>query len=616
MFKIDENYSDYYDDTDVVRYPGGKAINSSGVDTTDGTPWLAKMFNNTIGWMQALVIKVYGNLNGISSEPENVQRSDIVNALEKMRTDNNAAERTISDGKYLPFSGGTVTGNLAVTGETDLKKTTVDGDLQVNGNITESGEAYETHAEQIYTKSDLIVSRDGAVAALSPEEYSGILVRKADGTNDVAIAVDSDGNARVGNYELVIVYSENGTHFFSDPELTNPVTIPAGITPRPLAGVANRYYYAGTDDTQPVATREEESSMTDGYGVTWNATKKCLETTFIPSGAVIPTNIAGDTTVQSVVADRCFYFTASSGCTLTLGNGAHVGIKVRIINTTSLTHTLSCTSVSVNVPHILPMANIEIMWNGTAWQNISGEAVGSTWVQRSQQENPFDVFPCSAWTELVNRNGAFERSENAPTTIYSLDGTTFYADVERERPIDISGLGTANDTGNTVYNSRGELMKIYSGSWTGENVGIGITGGASTVTLKVSNMPEHYHTTAIGSASGAFSGETEGAGAHTGRITTRTAWDGSVIPAQFYGDGVLKANNDWGAPNARTAYESSWQADGRCSSITLSVGDHKHDISGSISVDFGTKNTDSKGSGTAFSIIPPYIGTRIWKRTA
>ena len=469
MFKIDENYSDYYDDTDVVRYPGGKAINSSGVDTTDGTPWLAKMFNNTIGWMQALVIKVYGNLNGISSEPENVQRSDIVNALEKMRTDNNAAERTISDGKYLPFSGGTVTGNLAVTGETDLKKTTVDGDLQVNGNITESGEAYETHAEQIYTRSDLVVARDGAVAALSPEEYAGILVRLADGTNDVAIAVDSDGNARVGNYELVIVYSENGTHFFSDPELTNPVTIPAGVTPRPLAGVANRYYYAGTDDTQPIATRDAESNMTDGYGVTWDAATKSLKTTFIPSGAVIPTNIAGDTTVSSVVADRCFYFTASSSCTFTLGNAAQIGIKVRIINTTSHTHTLSCASVSVNVPKILPMANVEIMWNGTAWQNISGEAVGSTWVQRSQQESPFDVFPCSAWTELVNRNGAFERSENAPVSIYTLDGVTFYADVERERPIDISGLGTATDTGNTEYNSRGEQMKIYSGDWTSGN---------------------------------------------------------------------------------------------------------------------------------------------------
>ena len=72
MFKIDENYSDYFDDTDVTKYPGGKAINSSGVDTTDGTPWLDKMFNNCIGWMQALVIKARGNLNGISGEPENV----------------------------------------------------------------------------------------------------------------------------------------------------------------------------------------------------------------------------------------------------------------------------------------------------------------------------------------------------------------------------------------------------------------------------------------------------------------------------------------------------------------------------------------------------------------
>ena len=104
MFKIDENYSDYYKN-DPVKYPGGGAIDSSGVDTIDGTPWLAKIFDNCVGWMQALYIKAFGSLNGISNEPENAQTSDVVRALEKIQTDNNTAQRTISDEKYLPMEG-------------------------------------------------------------------------------------------------------------------------------------------------------------------------------------------------------------------------------------------------------------------------------------------------------------------------------------------------------------------------------------------------------------------------------------------------------------------------------------------------------------------------------
>ena len=104
MFKIDENYSDYYKN-DPVKYPGGGAINSSGPDAIDGTPWLAKIFDNCVGWMQALYIKAFGSLNGISNEPENAQTSDVVRALEKIQTDNNTAQRTISDEKYLLIEG-------------------------------------------------------------------------------------------------------------------------------------------------------------------------------------------------------------------------------------------------------------------------------------------------------------------------------------------------------------------------------------------------------------------------------------------------------------------------------------------------------------------------------
>ena len=642
MFKIDENYSDYYDDTDDVRYPGGKAINSSSVDTTDGTPWLAKMFNNTIGWMQALYIKAFGSLTGISGDAENAQTSDVVRALDKIRGDNNAAERTISENTYFKKTGGVISGD-----------TSVEGQLHVKGDLIVDGTGEEIISTELKVGADTITLREGNPIGLATRELAGVVTRNYDGQgNNNIIAIDADGNARVGDIDIAtrLLYSSDGNNFFEDEALTVAATIGQDEVVRDTGNTTSGgvKIYEGTtfsnNNTQPMATREEESNMVDGYGVTWNANKKCLETTFIPSGAVIPQNIQADTTITGIVADKCVYITAANAITLTLANASQVGIKIRIINTTGLTHTLSLTSVSINVPHILPMANVEIMWNGTAWQNISGEAVGSTWVQRSQQESPFDVFPCSAWTELVNRNGAFERSENAPTTIYSLDGTTFYADVERERPIDITGLGTATDTGNTVYNSRGELMKIYAGSWSGGNVGIGSTGGASTATLSVANMPNHKHSVALGSLSGSINAgsissaaknwngsqwaddglamdiywggnsgrdysplwhigfATSGSGA--GVVWNRGPYSGHVIPHwrnNNYCSGVLGSNN-WGA-EVLEGFAAEFN--------------HRHDLSGiGVTINAGSSDTSKVGSGTAFDIVPPYIGTRIWKRTA
>ena len=75
----------------------------------------------------------------------------------------------------------------------------VTGNLQVDGNITQSGSSYETHAEKVYTKDDYIVTRDGAVSGLASGDFSGFQVKKYDGTNDGRLVVDSDGTARVGD---------------------------------------------------------------------------------------------------------------------------------------------------------------------------------------------------------------------------------------------------------------------------------------------------------------------------------------------------------------------------------------------------------------------------------
>lgn len=122
----------------------------------------------------------------------------------------------------------TINGDISVNGDATLRDTEVDGDLTVNGDIIQNGSAYETHAEKLYTKKDIIITRDGAVSGLSTGEYTGIQATKYDGTNDGQLVFDKDGEARVGD----------------------------------------------VGDTEPLMTRDEIANMTTGRPLTWDGTNK------------------------------------------------------------------------------------------------------------------------------------------------------------------------------------------------------------------------------------------------------------------------------------------------------------------------------------------------------
>ena len=121
-----------------------------------------------------------------------------------------------------------IDGDFNVDGDTTLDGTTIDGTLQVNGDIIQNGSAYETHAEKVYTKDDLIITRDGAVSALSQGDFTGIQAKKYDGTHDGQLVFDNTGEARVGD----------------------------------------------VGDTEPLMTRDELSNMTDARPLVWDATNK------------------------------------------------------------------------------------------------------------------------------------------------------------------------------------------------------------------------------------------------------------------------------------------------------------------------------------------------------
>ena len=169
-----------------------------------------------------------------------------------------------------------ITTLFQVTGDTELADTEINGDLEVNGDIIQNGQAYETHAEKVYTKDDVINLRDGAVSGLPSGKYAGMIAKHYDPDgNDGALVFNRAGEARVGDYNEteVTVYSPDGTNFYTDSEMTTAATIPAGVTPELVSGTEYKYTDVD-DDTEPLLTRDEAANLAAGKYLKWDATNK------------------------------------------------------------------------------------------------------------------------------------------------------------------------------------------------------------------------------------------------------------------------------------------------------------------------------------------------------
>lgn len=119
---------------------------------------------------------------------------------------------------------------------------------------------------------------------------------------------------------------------------------------------------------------------------------------------------------------------------------------------------------------------------------------------------------------------------------------------------------------------------------------MGATGGASTVQLAVANLPSHTH-----SASQSAHTHSQPTHTHTAQVGgTYVNWD---------------ANNVQVASKFGTAYYRNWDSGPSYSTATTasSGGDTTGSATPSISI-------GRTGSGTAFSILPPYLVVNMWKR--
>ena len=136
-------------------------------------------------------------------------------------------------------------------------------------------------------------------------------------------------------------------------------------------------------------------------------------------------------------------------------------------------------------------------------------------------------------------------------------------------------LGSENPStlwlGTTWQKQEGRFLLGSSGSYA-----LGSTGGASTVKLAVANLPSHTH-------SASQSAHTHSQPAHTHKINLYNDSGANYVLAS--GGGATR-----GTPTTTSA-----------------GGDTTGSATPSISI-------GATGSGTAFSIMPPYLAVNIWKR--
>ena len=189
---------------------------------------------------------------------------------------------------------------------------------------------------------------------------------------------------------------------------------------------------------------------------------------------------------------------------------------------------------------------------------------------------------------------------------------------------------------------------------------VGATGGASTVTLSVSNMPSHSHSfTPSGSVSAHSHGlnnhthsfshthstDSQGSHSHTTNTTSKSltgsiptgigSW-GYGMDNKPFGTGILSLINfddSHGIGSSGTSIPvGGFSIDATHTHNTNSQGSHSHttdsqststtgpasgNTEDATPIFTGTQGTTSSdGSGSAFNILPPYVVKYCWERTA
>ena len=165
--------------------------------------------------------------------------------------------------------------------------TTINGDFHIKGNLNVDGIGEEIISTELKVGANTITLRNDNPTALGNTELAGVVTENYDGNNhNNIIAIDKNGVARTGDIDIAtrILYSNNGTNFFTDEDLTIPATIGATEEVRDTGNQTSGgvEIYEGitysNNDTQPLLTRAESNAIANGHILVWdNVNKRAVD---------------------------------------------------------------------------------------------------------------------------------------------------------------------------------------------------------------------------------------------------------------------------------------------------------------------------------------------------
>ena len=171
----------------------------------------------------------------------------------------------------------------------------------------------------------------------------------------------------------------------------------------------------------------------------------------------------------SVSDNTIIRITAGQSISVILEDCVKLGCTVTFINSTAITHTLSCNSVAANkLSTIQPNAFFKIAWNGSKWQNIVAPGVGKRITQYPQEEAPTDVYPCTSWQE-ISYDGAFFRASGGNAAAF-IEKSGVLSKQESQNKAHSHGMDSAGG------HSHGRGNMEISGAISGLGINMGTSG--------------------------------------------------------------------------------------------------------------------------------------------
>lgn len=244
-----------------------------------------------------------------------------------------------------------------------------------------------------------------------------------------------------------------------------------------------------------------------------------------------------------------------------------------------------------------------------------GDLIGITFTNANSYGDGVDTYPQlsingGASYPMKNQSGRYLRAGSWADGDYvevRFLGDSFICKTpawEDVYPVGAIYKSTVATSPSTLFGGTWEQIKDRFLLSAGDTYIAGNTGGSATATLAVRNLPSHTHTLNNGNTSSA--GTTKTAGFRG--VSSTTSSDGSHSHPLYNFTNVMR--------NEYNANYTIASGSGHYNVSTLSMasaGAHTHTVT---SAGYLYGRTDATGSGTAFSIMPPYLVVYVWKRTA